>query len=113
MCWLDVSMLPTAGVQIGRARDESILNTVTRDFHIYTPICPECTRLRGRQTRPPFQRIDGFRAREHCKDQIAVSASDREHLGDRMKRGVLEELLAGALHPDVRSLADAMVKLCY
>src|SRR6202158_4987517 len=34
------------------------------------------TRSRGRRTRPRSQRIDGFRAREHGKDQIAVSASD-------------------------------------
>src|SRR5229473_1435325 len=91
MCWLGVSMLPTAGVQICCARDQTILSIVTRDFHIYSPICPECSRSRGRRTRPRFRRSDGFRAREHGKDQIAISASDLGESGLAHPRELLAD----------------------
>src|SRR5713101_7594683 len=59
-----------------RRKVESAVSSPWQLYEFERRICPECTRSRGRGTRPHFRRIDGFRAREHCKDQIAVSASD-------------------------------------
>ncbi len=54
-------------------------------------ICPKRTRSRGRRTRPRFRRIDGFRAREHGKDQIAVSASNLGESGLAHPRELLAD----------------------
>src|SRR5229473_364826 len=59
-----------------RRKVESAVSSPWQLYEFERRICPECTRSRGRGTRPHFRRIDGFRAREHGKDQIAVSASD-------------------------------------
>src|SRR5260370_6048894 len=54
-------------------------------------IRPRCPRSRGRRTRPRFRRIDGFRAREHGKDQITVSASDLGESGLAHPRELLAD----------------------
>ena len=43
---------------------------------------------------------------------IRNSSLCRKHFDDRVKRSVPEELLTSTLYPDVRRIADAVVKLC-